>query len=296
MKNGFVHIKTVAERVLTSLSERGDATWNGCTVPGSTDIATGFAKLDRGLGGLYPGGVYIVAARPGMGKTAFTLQVVLNVLQNAKKPVYYFSNYLTAEELLLRLICMIARIDSFSMRRGLLSEKEWENAASALSLIAETELYVSHTLFPETEDIAGFIRDEVHDGLVVIDGIQEVCYKGNRPFHTKVMDMAQIAAVSREFKLAAAEAGVPVMITSQLTRELERRVDNHPILSDLENTVGIMQSDADGVLFLYREAYYRDSEKEDQAEVILAKNRWGGTVHTTVGFDGRCARFYDISE
>lgn len=292
-RNGFVHIKTVAEKVLKKMQDHGDTAWS-MGGNGNTEITTGFAELDRNLGGFHAGGMYVIAARPGMGKTAFALRVVLNVLQNAKKPVYYFSNYLNAEELLLRLICIIGEIDTYSMRRGFLSDGEWESAANALSIISKTEFYVSHTLFPETDDIAAFIRDEVRDGLVVVDGIQEVCCNGNRPFHSKVMDMAQIAAVSRKFKLAAAEAGVPLLVTSQLASELERRKDKAPTLGDLETTVGIMGSDADGVLFLYREPYYYPTVKENDAEIILAKNRWGMVCRTTVGFDGRCARFYDI--
>ena len=294
MTKGFVHIKTVAERVLTKITDRGGAACDRRIICGETKIATGFATLDRELGGLYPGGVYVVAGRPGMGKTAFALHTVINVLQNAKKPVYYFSNYLNAEELLLHLISIIAGIEIYSMKRGLLSESQWEAAAKALTRIADTEFYVSHTLFPEAADIAGFIRDEVRDGLVVIDGIQDVCYNGNRPFNSRIMDMAQISAVSRELKLAAADAGVPLLITSQLTRALESRKDKRPNISDLDNTVGIMLSDCDGAILLYREAYYMDSEKENKAELILAHTRYGSTATATVGFDSSTARFYSI--
>lgn len=294
MTKGFVHIKTVAEKVLTKITERSDTLWDRGFVHGEAEITTGFAALDHELGGLYPGGLYIVAGRAGMGKTAFALHTVLGTLQNAKKPVYYFSNYLTAEELLLHLISIIAGIEGYSMRRGLLSESQWEAAGKALAIIADTELYVSHTLFPEASDIAGFIREEVRDGLVVIDGIQDVCYGGNRPFNQRIMDMTQIAAVSRELKLAASDAGVPLLITSQLTRALESRKDKRPNLCDLDSTVGILLSDSDGAILLYREAYYMESENEDRAEVILAHNRHGSTATVTVGFDCPTARFYDI--
>ena len=261
----------------------------------SSSADTGFTELDRLMGGLRRGNLYLVAGRPGMGKSAFVLNVALNSLR-ASKPVYYFSPVISPEETVRRIISIMTGVETVSFRLRNLSDGEKSAVNTALTELRAMPLYICHTPFPEAEELASMLRTADRDGIAIIDDIQSVCWNKSRPFMPSIMDRDAISKISRELKLAAIDVGIPLLCTSRLSKELEHREDKHPLLSDLENTAGIMEYDADGVILMYRESYYRDTEDESKAELILAKNRWGSTGVDKVNFDPLSGRFSNIEE
>ena len=290
----YVHIGTIAERVVTNLLGHATHEEGSAGHGKSSAITTGYAQLDSLMGGLRGGSMYLIGGRPGMGKAAFALNVALNILETSR-PVYYFSPELSPEEIVHRLISIMTGVESLSFRLKNLSDKEKTAVNAALSRLKAMPLYICHTPFPEAEDLAAMIRTADKDGVAIIDDVQSVCWNKSRPFMRGFMDHDGISKVSRELKLAAIEAGIPLVCTTRLTRNLELRRDKHPILSDLEESAGVLEYDADGVIFIYRDAYYCESHDHGKAELILAKNRWGSTGNVQVKFDFASCRFSNIA-
>jgi replicative DNA helicase len=259
-------------------------------------ISTGFTKLDEMTGGMHGGDLFILAARPSMGKTALALNVAQHVALKLKKLVAVFSLEMSKESLLTRMLCAAARVDSQRFRAGFLSQEERRKLNHALHELVEAPLYVDDTAALHLMDMHAKLRRlQMEHGkkveLVIVDYLQLMTGRGR--FENRNQE---VSALSRGMKLLAKELNVPMMVLSQLSRAVETRQDDHrPQLSDLRDS-GSIEQDADLVSFIFREEVYK-KDREDLrglAELILAKQRNGpvGTVnlvflHAQTKFENR---------
>jgi replicative DNA helicase len=245
-------------------------------------ISTGFTKLDEYTGGLHGGDLFILAARPSMGKTALALNIAQHVALKLKQTVAIFSLEMSQESLLTRMLCSVARVDSQKFRAGFLSQEERRKLNHALHEITEAPLYIDDTAGLQIMDLHAKLRRLQSEpdrklGLVIVDYLQLMTGRGRYENRNQ-----EVSALSRSFKLLAKELNVPMMVLSQLSRAPETRQGDHrPQLSDLRES-GSIEQDADVVAFIFREeVYQRDREDlRGLAELIVAKQRNGpiGTV------------------
>jgi replicative DNA helicase len=258
-------------------------------------ISTGFAKLDEYTGGLHGGDLFIVAARPSMGKTAFALNIAQHVALKLKQTAAVFSLEMSKESLLTRMLCSAARVDSQRFRAGYLTQEERRKLSNALHELVEAPLYIDDTAGLHMMDMHAKLRrlqaERGKIGLVIVDYLQLM--GGHGRFENRNQE---VSALSRGMKLLAKELNVPMMVLSQLSRAVETRQGDHrPQLSDLRES-GSIEQDADVVGFIFREeVYHRDREDlRGLAELIVAKQRNGpvGTVnlvflHAQTKFENR---------
>lgn len=240
-----------------------------------TGIPSGFSDLDIKTAGFQPSDFILVAARPSMGKTSFALNIAQNAALLTGLPVAIFSLEMSKEQLVNRLICSTANIDSQKLRTGNLDEDDWMKLAAAMTPLSKAPIYIDDTPGISVMDIRAKCRRlklEKGLGLVMIDYLQLMQGRGRAENRQQ-----EISEISRSLKSLARELNVPVITLSQLSRAPESRSDHRPILSDLRES-GAIEQDADIVMFLYRDDYYnKDSEKKNIAEVIIAKHRNGPT-------------------
>lgn len=261
-------------------------------------IPTGFRFLDKKLTGLGRSDLVILAARPGMGKTSFVVNIATNVAARSKLPVAIFSLEMSREQLTDRIISSIALIDSHIMRSGEIGINEWDTISDAIGEIADMPIYMDDSPNITVSEMKAKLRRLNQDperpnvGMVVIDYIQ-LMSSGKRT-ESRVQEISDI---TRNLKIMAKELDVPIIALSQLSRSAEKGTgrDARPQLSDLRDS-GSIEQDADVVLFLYREGYYNQSPDIDQnqAECIVAKNRHGEVGKVYLGWDGSHTRFYDV--
>ncbi len=261
-------------------------------------IPTGFTYLDTMLtGGLGRSDLIILAARPGMGKTSFALNIATNVAKKQGVPVAVFSLEMTKDQLVSRILSSEAAIDSHAFRTGGLSTGDWEDLARASEVLAKTPMYLDDTSNITISEMKAKIRRINQDpakpdiGAIIIDYLQ-LMSTGKRTENR----VQEISEITRNLKIMAKELNVPVIALSQLSRSAEKnRTDHRPMLSDLRDS-GSIEQDADIVMFLYREAYYDDGEGTDQniAECIIAKNRHGEVGKIDLGWDGTHTRFTNV--
>jgi replicative DNA helicase len=266
-------------------------------------ISTGFGKLDEMTGGMHAGDLFIVAARPSMGKTAFALNVAQHVALKLKQTVAIFSLEMSNESLLTRMLCATARVDSQKFRAGFLTPEDRRKLGHALHELVEAPLYIDDTAGLHLMDMHAKLRrlqTERKLGFVIVDYLQLMSGRGR--FENRNQE---VSALSRGMKLLAKELNVPMMVISQLSRAVETRQGDHrPQLSDLRES-GSIEQDADVVGFIFREeVYHRDREDlRGQAEFIVAKQRNGpvGTVnlvylHPQTKFENRAEDTGDYTE
>ena len=266
-------------------------------------IPTGFRLLDTVLTGLGRGDLIILAARPGMGKTSFALNIATNVARLQKIPTVIFSLEMTCEQLTDRILSSTAGIDSQAFRTGRLNNSDWNDFANATSLLYNVPIYMDDSSGISVPEIKAKIRQINQDpkrdkiGLVIIDYLQLM--QSAKRTESRVQEISDI---TRNLKIMAKELNVPVIALSQLSRAAEKtagRSDHRPQLSDLRDS-GSIEQDADVVLFLYRAAYYNsqngetEQANENEAECIVAKNRHGETSVVRLGWDGAHTRFMDV--
>lgn len=272
-------------------------------------IPTGFSYLDMKLTGLGRSDLIILAARPGMGKTSFALNIATNVAKRQKIPVAIFSLEMSKDQLSGRILSAEGGISSMSFRTGNLSGQEWNDLAVAANTMFQTPIYLDDTstiTIPEMKAKILHINQDSHKenvGLVIIDYLQLM--SSGRRNDNRVQEISEI---TRNLKIMAKELNVPVIALSQLSRAAEKasgRSDHRPVLSDLRDS-GSIEQDADVVLFLYREGYYKATggadgkEGQEQevdnytAECIVAKNRHGEVGKVDLMWDGEHTRFTDI--
>lgn len=257
-----------------------------------TGTPTGFVDLDRLTSGLQPGNLVVLAARPSMGKSALALAISANLAVRTDTPVAVFTLEMSNEEVMQRLMCSEARIDSLRLRNGRLSIEEWARLTNACDRLSTAPLYVDDAGSLSMVEIRSKARRikaaEPGLGLVIVDYLQLVT-SGQRA-ESRVQDVSQI---SRSLKMLAGDLKVPVLALSQLSRAVESRHDRRPVLSDLRES-GAIEQDADLVMFVYRDDYYdEDSEHQGIAEIILAKHRNGPTGTEKLSFQKRYAKFAD---
>ena len=243
-----------------------------------TGVPSGFVELDYKTAGFHGSDLVLIAARPAMGKSAFALNIATNAAVRANVPVAIFSLEMSKEQMVNRILCSEAMVDSNKVRTGKLEEDDWTKLAATIGPLSDAEIYIDDTPGISVMEIRAKCRKlklEKNIGMVVIDYLQLV-QGSNRRNGSREQEISEI---SRSLKILAKELNVPVIALSQLSRAVEQRPDHRPMLSDLRES-GAIEQDADIVMFLYRDDYYnKDSEKKDIAEVIIAKHR-GGSLGT----------------
>ncbi len=265
-------IGTVMHKVLDRLEELSKS---DSLIPG---LSTGLRDLDSTINGLNKSDLLLLAARPAMGKTAFALNICLNVAKKYKKTVAFFSLEMSREQLGMRLLSMESFVDSKKLATGKLTDEEWYNLSMAATSLSQTDIRVDDNPSITVAEMNAKCRRLDNLGLVVIDYLQLMTGSGyGKGGENRVTVVGEI---SRALKIMAKELNVPVICLSQLSRAVESRPNKRPILSDLRES-GAIEQDADSVMFLYRDEYYNEnSEDKGICECIVSKNRHGeiGTV------------------
>ncbi len=254
-----------------------------------TGVATGFADFDAKTAGLQKSDLILLAARPSMGKTAFALNIVQNAAIRGNVPTAIFSLEMSKEQLVNRMLCSEAMMDAQKMRTGELADTDWPVLIEAMGPLSQSPIYIDDTPGVSPMDIRSKCRRlkmEKGLGLIVIDYLQLMSGSGKNESRQQ-----EISEISRSLKAIAREMDAPVIALSQLSRACEQRADHRPMLSDLRES-GAIEQDADVVAFLYRDEYYfPDSEKKNQAELIIAKQRNGPTGTIDLTWMGQYTRF-----
>ncbi len=260
-----------------------------------TGLSTGLSKFDELTSGLQKGDLVIVAARPSMGKTSLAMNIVEHAAIKHNVSTAIFSMEMAATQLLLRMISSLGRIDQQNVRSGKLQDSEWPRFTSAVALIeqARNKIFVddSSALSPTELHARARRMQRDHDiGLIVIDYLQLMTVPGTRENRT-----TEVSEISRSLKALARDLNVPVIALSQLNRGSEARPDKRPMMSDLRES-GAIEQDADMVVFIHREEYYKpDSPKKGTAEIIIGKQRNGPTDSFDVAFLRHCTRFENLA-
>ena len=286
----FRHIRDVLGSVYNNLHELS------INPEASHGTSTGFSGLDRVLVGMGNSDLVLVGARPGMGKTSFALNIATNVAQNTKKKVCIFSLEMSAEQLVSRVLSSEALVDSYELRSGKLSSDSWEKIADASSRLASCDILIDDTSGVSVTEMKAKLRRVDNLGLVVVDYLQLM--QSDRKIDNRVQEVADI---SRALKIMAKELNVPIICCAQLSRGPESRTDKKPMLSDLRDS-GAIEQDADVVMFLYRNEYYKtdgvpgENNAANIAEVIIAKNRHGSTGTVKMGWIGQYTKFRTIAD
>lgn len=259
-----------------------------------TGMSTGFKDLDGMTSGLQPSDLVIVAGRPSMGKTSFAMNLVENAVLGQKKPILVFSMEMPADQLIIRMLSSIGRIDQTRIRNGKLEQEDWPKLSTAVSKLKDVPLFIDDTpaLTPtEVRSRARRISRE-HGGLgmIMIDYLQLMQVAGASDGRT-----AEISEISRNLKAIAKEFKCPMVALSQLNRSLEQRPNKRPVNSDLRES-GAIEQDADVIMFIYRdEVYNEDSPDKGIAEIIIGKQRNGPIGNCRLAFVGQFTRFENLA-
>jgi replicative DNA helicase len=285
---GLLHIKEVLVDTFNRLEELYNQ--KGYI----TGIATGFTDLDYKTAGLQNSDLILVAARPAMGKTSFALNIAQYAALYQNVPTAVFSLEMSKEQLTNRILCSEVMVDSQKMRTGKLEDEDWKKIARALGPLSEAPIYIDDTPGATVMEIRAKCRKlklEKNLGLVVIDYLQLMQGRGRSENRQQ-----EISEISRSLKILAKEINIPVITLSQLSRAPEARTDHRPMLSDLRES-GAIEQDADLVIFLYRDDYYKpDSDKKNIAEVIIAKHRNGSTGTIELRWFGEYTKFTNLKK
>ena len=289
-QKGYTAIKDVLVDSFTNLEELYNRKQH------ITGVPTGFIDLDYRTAGLHGSEFILIAARPAMGKSAFVLNIAANAALKANVPVAIFSLEMSKEQMVNRMLCSEAMVDSNKVRTGKLEEEDWAKLAEAIGPLSEAGIYIDDTPGISITEIRARCRKlklEKDIGLVIIDYLQLVQGSSKRALGSREQEIAEI---SRSLKILAKELDVPVIALSQLSRAVEQRPDHRPMLSDLRES-GSIEQDADIVMFLYRDDYYNeDSEKKNIAEVIIAKQRSGSTGTVDLRWMGSYTKFVNLEK
>lgn len=263
-----------------------------------TGVDTGFYELNTFTNGFQKSDLIIIAARPAMGKTAFALNIASNVALNAKVPVAIFSLEMSKDQLVQRLMCAEAEVDTQRLKTGNIQSKDWDKLANSMSKLSESKIYIDDTAGCTITDLRAKCRRlamaEKDLGLIVIDYLQLIEGTGRED------RMQAISTISRGLKILAKDLNVPIVALSQLSRAVEGRTDKRPMLSDLRES-GSIEQDADIVMFIYRDEYYKNANEDEdvaekaankgEAEIIIAKHRNGPVGTVKLLFQGSITKF-----
>lgn len=261
---------------------------------GVVGLPTGFEELDKLTSGLQRGDLVIIAARPSMGKTAFAINLAYNIVVKSKQPVAFFSIEMPKEQIAQRFLSLESNVPLAKIRNATLSIQDMDRIAEAISILSELPIFIDDSPVITTMDIRVKSRkikvERKQIGAIFIDYMQLI--KGEDKHESRVQELSEI---SRSLKALAKELNVPVVALSQLSREVEKRADRRPLLSDLRES-GAIEQEADLVMFLYRDEYYnKDTKKANLTEVIIAKQRNGPTGSVTLYFAKDILKFFPIT-
>ena len=279
------HIGTTLHKVFDRLTELSQS---DSLIPG---LSTGLRDLDTRINGLNKSDLLLIAARPAMGKSAFALNIGVNVAKKYKKTVAIFNLEMSREQLAMRLLASEGFVELQKLATGKLSEDEWSKLCMASAALSQTDIRIDDNPSVTVADINAKCRRLDNLGLVIIDYLQLMQGSG----YGKNSDnrVTVVGEISRSLKIMAKELDVPVICLSQLSRAVESRTDKRPILSDLRES-GAIEQDADSVMFLYRDEYYHENtEDKGVAECIVAKNRHGETGAVKMQWIGQYQTFAD---
>ena len=246
--------------------------------------------------GLQKSDLIILAARPSMGKTALALNIAQNVALKARKTVAIFSLEMSKEQLVQRMLCSEAEVDTHKLKTGNMQASDWEKLTTAMNHFADAPLFIDDKPGATVMEVRAKCRrlalEQKEIGLVVIDYLQLMEASGNKEDRTQ-----QISGISRGLKSLARELNVPVIALSQLSRAVESRPDKRPMMSDLRES-GAIEQDADIIMFIYRDEYYNkeDTENRGKAEVIVAKHRNGAVGSVDLLFQGSITKFKNVTK
>ena len=259
-----------------------------------TGVATGFSDFDQLTSGLQNSDLVIVAGRPSMGKTAFAVNIAEHAAIKDELPVVLFSMEMPGEQVAMRMMSSLGRIDQHKVRTGRLDDDDWPRLTSAVGMLSEVKLLIDDTPALTPSEIRARCRRIKREhgglGLVIVDYLQLMHVPG-----TKENRATEISEISRSLKALAKELSVPVMALSQLNRSLETRPNKRPVMSDLRES-GAIEQDADVIVFIYRdEVYDEDSPDKGIAEIIVAKQRNGPIGHIRLAFLGQYTRFENLA-
>lgn len=258
-------------------------------------VPTGFHDLDHMLAGLQPSDLFILAARPSMGKTALALNLAHNVAIQSEKPVLMFSLEMSKEQLVDRMLAMESGVDAWALRTGKLTDSDFEKIGQAMGTLSEAQIYIDDSPSITVSELRTKARRESHVrklGLIVVDYLQLM--SGGGRYGGEGNRVQEISEISRGLKSVARELNVPLLALSQLSRSVESRSPQIPQLSDLRES-GSIEQDADVVAFIYREDYYNpDTDRHNITDIFIRKHRNGPTGAVELYFDKEKQRFRSI--
>ncbi len=281
---------TAIQPLLTQVVERIDELYNRDHTSDITGVPTGFNDLDRMTSGLQPGDLIIVAGRPSMGKTAFSINIGENVAIDSGLPVAVFSMEMGGAQLAMRMLGSVGRLDQHRLRTGRLIDEDWPRLTHAIQKMNDAQLYIDETPALSSIELRARSRRLSRQcgklGLIIIDYLQLM--SGNSGGENRATEISEI---SRNLKGLAKELQCPVIALSQLNRSLEQRPNKRPVMSDLRES-GAIEQDADVILFIYRDQVYNpDSPDKGTAEIIIGKQRNGPIGSVRLSFIGEYTKF-----
>jgi len=291
-KQGFIAMPPL----LTEVVERIETLYGRDNPSDITGIATGFTDLDRKTSGLHPGDLIIVAGRPSMGKTAFSINIAENVALDSKLPVAIFSMEMGAGQLAMRMLGSVGKLNQQDLRTGRLQDDDWGRLTHALGKLNDAPIHIDESAALSSLELRARSR-RLHRqnnglGLIVVDYLQLMSSNVGKASENRATEISEI---SRSLKALAKELHVPVVALSQLNRSLEQRTDKRPVMSDLRES-GAIEQDADLILFIYRdEVYNPDSQQQGKAEIIIGKQRNGPIGKVELAFRGEYTRFDNLA-
>ncbi|MFZ1344878.1 replicative DNA helicase [Thiothrix eikelboomii] len=255
-----------------------------------TGVSTGYTDLDEMTSGLQKGDLVIVAGRPSMGKTTFSMNIAEYAAAHKKLPVAVFSMEMPAEQLTLRLLSSMGRVDQHRLRTGQLTDEDWPRIATAVKIFADVPMFIDDSPALSPNEVRArsrrLVREHGQLGLIVLDYLQLMQGSGKSENRTN-----EVSEISRSLKALAKELSTPIIVLSQLNRSLEQRPNKRPVMSDLRES-GAIEQDADVIMFVYRdEVYHPDSAEKGSAEIIIAKQRNGPIGTCRLTFLGKYTRF-----
>lgn len=283
--NGMTRIDSVLLDTVNRLNEL-----SGVDADKFKGSKTGFHRLDEITTGMNKSDLIIVGARPGMGKSAFALNIAVNTCEKSDKAVAIFSLEMGKEQMVSRMLSSAGMINSYTLRSGKISNEEWTKVSRGVEYLSKFPIYIDDTAGITVPQMKAKLRRMKNLGLVIIDYLQLM--ESPNKHSNRVTEVSEI---TRQLKLMAKELNVPVMTLSQLARTSEKRDDKRPMLSDLRES-GSIEQDADIIIFLYRDSYYdrEGTENQSAAECIVAKNRHGETGTVKLAWRGEYTRFENI--
>ncbi|MEA4831319.1 Replicative DNA helicase [bioreactor metagenome] len=280
----FAHVRDIIMQFMANLN------FTRTNKEEAKGLPTYFGGIDNFLVGMGKGDLVVVGARPGMGKTSFAMNIATSAAKHGKVAAV-FSLEMSKIQLVSRMLSSEARIDSYNLRTGELNADEFARLAAASTMLSGAEIYIDDTSDITVSQMKAKLRRLKNLSFVVIDYLQLM--SSDKRIDNRTLEIGDI---SRNLKIMAKEFGVPVMLLSQLSRNPEGRPDKKPQLSDMRDS-GAIEQDADIVMFLYRDEYYKENtDMKNQASCMIAKNRHGGTGAVTLGWEGKYTRFCTIEQ